>query len=214
MQQTQCIGVALTNPISEAAGGHIGKTNFKCFQKWWAAVWRTAHREKKKNRWTDRKTDMHTDSSDVEELETHQQRCDRCKENAQWGRQWRPPLVDVSPCMMRLLFCCAWWFTYVLQRRFPRVFINLPTSCSLPKRFVYRMCAILLTGRTLTARRCDWLLSAARWNSKLTNALTGSFCTQKPPNSVDWWWKSSALRQPWKVPAVMRGICILKCRKL
>lgn len=79
-----------------------------------------------------------------------------------------------------LLFCSAWWFTYVLQRHFfSRVFINLPTSCSLLKRFVYRMRVRLLTGRTLAARCCDWLLSAARWNSKRTNSLTGGFLIQK-----------------------------------
>lgn len=94
-----------------------------------------------------------------------------------------------------LLFCSAWWFTYVLQRHFfSRVFINLPTSCSLLKRFVYRMRVRLLTGRTLAARCCDWLLSAARWNSKRTNSLTEAFWFKKPPNCVDWRWKGSSLR--------------------
>lgn len=81
------------------------------------------------------------------------------------------------------------WYAVVLQRLmihlcaskafFSRVFINLPTSCSLLKRFVYRMRVRLLTGRTLAARCCDWLLSAARWNSKRTNSLTGGFLIQK-----------------------------------
>lgn len=94
-----------------------------------------------------------------------------------------------------LLFCSAWWFTYVLQRHFFQGFslICLPPVVCLRGLFIE--CAwdywqVEHSRHGVVIGCCQRL---GEIQSEPTRWLE-AFWFKKPPNCVDWRWKGSSLR--------------------